>query len=403
MTFLVSLLAAIFSITANPGENCDTQMNLSWAADGSTVRSYVLYKKSGESDALSLRADSKGTYCPVYNNEHSKTAGGENFYEDARFFKHGVSLDGLKPDCDYEYRIFAISSEGDTAVSRVGRFHTSGARHWKACVISDFHTYPPLPGRLDAAMGMMEKIEKRYGYDWVLSLGDVCAWGGSWSFWKEMYSRRQFADYMWGGVNGNHDNMTRHYRLTNEFFRNATNNPLNGYEGEMGVCYWFRYGDALFIMLNNEDMRDQAGFEKAFSWVDSVLEANADARYKVVCEHYQWFFGTDGKTSQYGRWHELFEKHGVDLALAGNNHIYVRAHSEGVTYVQTPSSDDERGQDPVAPLAYNSDKIDFRWNEGPHTVGAILLDVTPSRMRLSLLDRNGKVLDKVNVRPKLNR
>ena len=193
--------------------------------------------------------------------------------------------------------------------------------------------------------------------------------------------------------------MTRRYQLSNDFFRNATANPRNGYPGEEGVSYWFRYGDALFIMLNNETMRDSTGFAAASAWVEKVLQDNADARYKLVCEHYQWFFGTDGRTSQFGRWHELFEKYGVNLALAGNNHIYVRAHHKGVVYVQTPSSDNERGQALYGPLADNADRIDFRWNEGPKTIGALHLSVTPKKMTVTLLDRQGTVIDRVEIEP----
>lgn len=397
MNYIFLLLTALFSITTNPGEDTRTQMDISWGADASTVSSFVMYAPEKSDWSRALRADAEGRYCAVYNNVSSKKADGTNFFEDARFFKYDLYLNGLRPKTSYKYRVYAVSAHGDTSVSDVYRFKTSGSRVWQACIISDYHCYPPLPKRIDAAMGIMDKIESRYGYDWVINLGDVCAWGGSYSFWRGMYEQRQFKDHMWGGVNGNHDNMTRNYVLTNDFFRNATSNPLNGYEGEEGVCYWFKYNDALFIMLNNENMRDSTGFSKAAAWVEKVLEANGDARYKIVCEHYQWFFGTRGETSQYGRWHEIFERYGVDLALAGNNHIYVRAHSNGVTYIQTPSSDNERGQDPIKPLEANEDKIDFRWNEGPHTVGAMHMKVTPARMELMLLDREGNMIDRVVV------
>jgi len=212
-----------------------------------------------------------------------------------------------------------------------------------------------------------------------------------------LYRQQPFRDYMWASLNGNHDNMTRRYQLTNDFFRNVTANPDNGYPGEEGVCYWFRYGDALFIMLNNESMRDSSGFAAASQWVEKVLQAHPDVRYKVVCEHYQWFFGTDGRTSQYGRWHDLFEKYGVTLALSGNNHIYVRAHHKGVVYIQTPSSDNERGQERFGKLVENQTLIDHRWNEGPQTVGALHLAVTQKKMVVTLLDRQGTVIDRVAV------
>lgn len=390
----------LFCITTCPGEDAATQMRLSWGSDTLAVSCTVtLTEARGKrwKRTRSLRAE--GRECAVYDTIWSKKANGDNFNEDARFLKYDLALDGLKPKTDYRYVITYEGRDGKRTQSPVYSFRTAGAEKWSACIISDFHNYPPLPGRLAAAMDMMDTVGRYSPYDWVLNLGDVCAWGGSYSFWVDLYGQRPFRDFMWASLNGNHDHMSRRYQLSNDFFRHATANPQNGYPGEEGVSYWFMYGDALFIMLNNETMRDSTGFAAASAWVEQVLQAHPQVRYKVVCEHYQWFFGTDGRTSQFGRWHELFEKYGVNLALSGNNHIYVRAHGNGVVYVQTPSSDNERGQELFGPLAANEDLIDFRWNEGPKTVGALHLSVTPERMTVTLLDRRGTVVDQVEIEP----
>lgn len=391
----------LFSIVTCPGEQADTQMRISWASDTLAAECYVTYTTERDSRWKKARQTGcDGRLCAVFDTVWSKKASGDNFHEDARFLKYDLQLDGLKPKTGYKYTVTYVAPDGSKKTSDTYHFKTAGSSSWSACVISDFHAYPPLGGRVVAAMDMMETVRRYSDFDWTLNLGDICAWGGSYSFWVGLYQQQQFKDCMWAGVNGNHDNMTRNYVLRNDFFRNANANPQNGYEGEEGVCYWFRYGDALFVMLNNENMRDSAGFAKAAAWTEKVLTENADAPYKIVCEHYQWFYGTDGRSSQYNRWHELFERCGVTLALAGNNHIYVRAHSKGVVYIQTPSSDNERGQDPIKPLEENKNLIDFRWNEGPHTVGALHLDVNPRKMTVTLLDRTGKVLDRVAVSPR---
>ena len=127
---------------------------------------------------------------------------------------------------------------------------------------------------------------------------------------------------------------------------------------------------------------------------EKVISENP-AKYIIVMEHYQWFYATDGRTSQYARWHDLFDECGVDLAIAGNNHIYARtnaiyhdAETDGTTgtvYLQTPSSDNERGQ-ATKEWTDNKDKIKFIWSEGPQTVGALLMHVD-----------NGTPLDSVDV------
>ncbi|WP_379090695.1 metallophosphoesterase family protein [Pedobacter sp. UC225_65] len=217
-----------------------------------------------------------------------------------------------------------------------------------------------------------------------------------------------FSKYVWAGVNGNHDNMTRLNAQNNKFFRSVNNNPINGYAGEIGVSYHFIYGNALFVMLNNEAMKSDGELAKAQDWTREVIKSNP-ARYVIVMEHYQWFMGEDGKSSQYNRWKALFDECGVDLAISGNNHIYVRTGalyadqetdgSKGTVYIQTPSSDNERGR-ALEEQRYNKDLIKFRWSEGSKTVGAMVMKANKKRLTLTLYDRNGNAVDQVSVKSK---
>ena len=406
----------IHSISTCPGEDCSNEMIISWGADTS-VQSWLLWSKASDKGWRRAKRENPIWYrTEIYNGKSSKRANNENFFEDVIFNKCRVKLSGLEPNTTYKYMIVSSpagrgtsTSAGDASTGAY-TFKTAGAKEWSACIISDFHNYSPIPGRLEAADKMIGKI-KEYdpSMDWVLHLGDICAWGGSYSFWKNLYGMQWFKDYMWAGVNGNHDNMSRKYELTNEYFRNSAAYPLNGYPGELGVCYWFKYGEALFIMLNNESMRTQEGLEDAQEWFKSVIKSNP-SKYIIVCEHYQWFFGTDGADSQIARWSKLFDEFGVDLALAGNNHIYVRTNalynkeetdgSRGTVYIQTPSSDNERGQAMKPELTHNKEIIKCRWTEGPKTVGAMSIKVFPTHMELALLDRNGTVIDTATVKAK---
>lgn len=404
---LTAQTQGIFSIVTCPAENTSNSMHISWGADTTITACNIEYTLVRDSQWKKSRTmEGTSHLCRVFDQVYSKKADGTDFYEDAIFIKYEAALEGLKPRREYQYRIISDRCTSDTY-----RFRTSGNNRWSACIISDFHVYPPLRNRLDNAMAMMDKVyEYDPGFEWVLHLGDIIAWGGSYSFWKEMYEEKYFKKYMWAGVNGNHDNMSRGYiKNTNEYFKEANFYPRNGYKGEEGVCYWFYWGDALFIMLNNESMKDDEGVRAAQEWVRDVVKNNP-ARYRVVCEHYQWFFGTSGKSSQYERWCGLFDELGIDLALAGNNHVYVRTGaiyqgkvtdgSKGTVYIQTPSSDNERGVAIPDPLTENLDKIRFRWSEGEKTVGAIHLDVNKRRIKLTLLDRYGNILDIAEVKSK---
>jgi hypothetical protein len=396
-----------YAIVANPGENAQNEVRINWHTDLENNESVCIYtKRSDITWQEAQRVLAEHQLCAVFDSLYSKRASGEDFYENIRFWRCAVTLDHLEPGAEYMYQV------GASRMSNVHYFTTaSQTGEWSAGIIADIHTYPPLPKRLEAAMEMVGTLERcnKGNIDLMLHVGDVCAWGGSHSFWVNMYAEPSFSNYLWAGVNGNHDDMARGYaKQTNDYFRYANNNPLNGYEGEEGVCYHFTYDNALFIMLNNENMRDEEGLHAAQEWVKKVITSHP-AKYIIVVEHYQWFFGETGKESQYGRWKALFDEYGVDLAIGANNHIYARTNAiyqdhetdgtKGTVYLQAPSSDNERGME-VKEWSNNTDLIKYRWSEGASTVGALLLHANNDKLLVTLYDRFGNALDQVSVMAK---
>jgi len=409
----------VFCVNTCPGEDCSTQMNISWAADSSLNDTYVVLALSSDVKWRKARffRPSETEFCTVFDGLRSKGADNSDIVEHARFNKLGLALSNLKPDTKYKYYITSGNKlRRNAALTDVYEFKTAGAGSWSACIISDFHNYPPLPKRIKVASDMISTVKNfNPDIDWVLSPGDVCAWGGSYSFWKALYGMDIFRSGMWAGVIGNHDHMSRGYdKNTNEFFKNATYNPRNGYEGEMGVCYWFRYSQVLFVMLNNESMRSQEGRIAAQKYLKKVIEEQKQSDnpplYTVLVEHYQYFVGPTGESLQYEKWHELFDQLGIDLAIGGNDHVYCRSNcifdgkctdgSIGTVYFNTSVSDNERGRSITKDPPANADLIAKRFTEGAHTVSALDMKVDDQRMELTLLDRNGSVIDNFCIKAK---
>ena len=408
--------ANIYSISSGPGEDASVSMRISWACDTTVGETFVRLTEASDKkwkDAHDIDA-SQHRRNDVFHGVFSTAADGKDLYEDAIFIKCGAALDDLKPDTDYKYLI--VEKKGDKAVARSSEHHfrTAGADSWSACIISDFHSYPPLPARLDAAMGMIDTMQDiDPSLDWILSPGDVVAWGGSYSFWRRLFEEDNFNEFFWARVNGNHDNWTREsqithdYNIPNDYFLGTSYYPRNGYDEEYGVCYHFRYGNTLFVMLNTEDMEEGKEFDAAEAWVRNCINlARASENpptFVVVCEHYEWFTGTHGRSVEYARWHKVFDELGVDLALAGNNHVYVRTYplyddkvtdgTTGTVYLQTSASDNDRGRSLSDATLQNADKIAVRWTEGTHSVSAVHMDVNPERMTLTLYDRHGNAVD----------
>lgn len=399
--------AQVSTVIANPGEKASTEININWHSPKAEGYGKIHYAPAGVADVKRLTASAKQELVTAFDSMWSKSAAGENFYEYPHFVRNTVKLKKLRPATLYQYSI-----EGDTLVRYFRTAPRKGS--FRAGIISDWHAYSPLPGRLRSAMTMIDTLESINGgpLDLMIHLGDIVAWGGSYSFWKDVYAQPHFRNHTWAGLNGNHDNMDRtNKKNTNRFFRYTNAVPENGYPGEEGVCYFFRYADVLFIVLNNENMRTDEGLAAAQQWVEKVIKENP-APWTIVMEHYQWFFAETGKDSQYARWSPLFDRLGVDLALAGNNHRYAStrplregkttAPGEGTIYIQTPSSDNERGAN-LKEQAFNIDKIKARWSEGANTIGAMIMDVSPDTITLTLYDRHGNLLDTTTQHKKKKR
>ncbi len=410
ITVAMPVLAdAPHTVIVNPGEDATTSARVNWHSDIGGPDTYCYLTTAGDTDWSEVRRiEPVREECTVYDNMYSKKPDGQDFYESVRFIRNVASLENLQPGTRYMYRL------GENADGEIRYFSTlPDDGTWTAAIISDFHSYTPIPGRKRAAMSMLDKLKEVNGgdFDMILHIGDITAWGGSYSFWRDLYDEPYFRNYMWAGVNGNHDNMDRTSKFSgNHFFKNVNANPLNGYDGQEGVCYYTKLGDLLLIALNSEAMRSSEGLIAAQNWVEEVIAGNSSRRIAVM-EHYQWFYGNQGAASQFSRWNEFFDKHKVDLALSANNHIYVATHpvrdgkvtvpGKGTVYIQTPSADNERGV-AAGELTDNTELIKSRWTEGPMTVGAMLMKVTPDSIEISLYNRNGDLIDSNVIMPRIS-
>jgi hypothetical protein len=406
----------IYSIVTNPGEDSSVQMNIGWHSDTNTTGCSVTYAlKSDANWTKATTVQGAGKLCSIFDGISSKSASNSNITETAIFLDWGVTLTKLTPNAEYQYKI----CDSGTNCSAVYYFKTAGAREFSFFWLGDYHAYTPLPGRLRHAAKLIDAAVKiDPSVDFLFSTGDVIAWGGSYSFWRDMYEQDFFRRYMFANVIGNHDAMTRTGTISSEFFRVANHFPQNGYSGQEGVCYWFLYGRVLFITLNNEVMvKNPAGEQAAKDWAEGVIQKQKGRfDYIFLCEHYQWFDGRAGKTSWYANWKDFCDKHNVALALAGNNHVYQRTHplrhdkvvedGQGTIYMVVPSSDGERGVR-AGTVTNNVEKLAFTWSDQSstnvvRTVGGILVTVKPGILNTRLVhlgdDKTYHVSDETTAR-----
>jgi hypothetical protein len=408
--------AEVRVVTANPGEDCSTQINIGWHADlNQTACDLVYAERADAAWARAVTVPGAWRRSEVFDGIPSKLPNGQDWDEEAVFLDYGVTLSELEPDTEYMYKVVSGDEESD-----VRYFKTAGASEFTFLWFSDCHLYTPLPHRAQNASRVIDEALKiEPSVDFMFSTGDVVAWGGSYSFWVNLFEQPFAKNYMFADVIGNHDWMKRRDGGDDAFFDVPHNNPRNGYAGQEGVCYWFIYGDVLFITLNNEKMRtsDEAVAE-AKEWAASVIEEQR-GRYKriFIAEHYQWFDGRNGRSNWYERWKEFCDEYNVTMALSGNNHVYQRTlplrndqvvePGLGTVYMVAPSSDGERGVK-AGELTQNTEKLAFTYSSQNHssessvrTIGCVLVDVRPDSITTRLVyiddDKQVQVADETTV------
>ncbi len=403
----------IFTVTANPGQDCNTQVGISWTSSFTATACKVQYAPKSTSDwtgAITVNGKYDNDDYKYFIGNTYATADGTKFTEDHKFLKYTADLTNLTPATEYKYRIY-----DGTDYSATRYFKTSGRDSYDIVWISDFHTYKSTFSRLTSATSCVNYAisQSKNGVDAVFSTGDTVAYGGSYNFWEQVYNTAWVKNNLYIDLNGNHDNMNNtDTNNTFNYFRTMHNNPKNCFLGssttpyEPGVVYWFLYNDILWFVFDNETMSASIRTQVQ-EWAGKVIDSMAGKyKYLFISEHYQWFSGSTGADSHYGNWKAFCDKYGVDVAFAGNNHIYARTHklyngtvqsassTKGTYYVQAASSDGERGSSMNSSLSYNSSLIAARYT-GPtvssaiRTQGVSLISVTPSGITITAYSGSG--------------
>ena len=65
--------------------------------------------------------------------------------------------------------------------------------------------------------------------------------------------------------------------------------PRNGPPGQEGLSYWIRRDDLLLVIVNTSFSALGGNGHVECAWLDATLDAQSDARYKIVAGHYPVF------------------------------------------------------------------------------------------------------------------
>ena len=118
---------------------------------------------------------------------------------------------------------------------------------------------------------------------------------------------------------GNHDRKSVGYKDYTAF----PNEEEQTFKSYIGTDYWFRQGDALFLILDscNVSMKEHYKFMK------NATEQNEDAVWVIAVMHHDMFGGREPWLDSENAmlrllWTPFFDEFGVDLCLYGHSHYY---------------------------------------------------------------------------------
>lgn len=375
---------------AVPGQNASSQMHVSWHAAASGTR--LAYTRKSD----------VGVVDPSYVNCGASAL--DKTFSNGSFYRCAAALDGLDSDTEYVLRVDG-SSPTPERVLKTAAGHGSFTFLW----MSDIHAYPSIPGRVNKADALAARGAQIAGkLDFVLLTGDLTAHGANYTHWQEL-DRSAFANAYWlAPTPGNHDYYDSSANTIDDRFYNAVfSNPANGASEVPNSTWWFRYNNALFISMNTEARTAEAvAAQKA--WLKQVVTDNP-AQYIIVYLHRTFFLGSESssnnvarKSSTYTTYGALLEELGVDLALGGDDHAYVRTKEisngavvttgHGTTYLSATQIGD-RG----VPVASGTGAYAEKVYGGKDVSSASVITISDTSIDGVLFEADGTVRDSYSI------
>lgn len=249
------------------------------------------------------------------------------FTEEVSLRFHSVLLEGLMPSAALRYRI-----EGTRNAGMEGRLVLPRQAEETTFLVMSDTQVPSHSGARDpeasrAGMLVDAMAGEKPPVDFLVHTGNLVASGamaeydGFFRMIGPLTGRMPLF-----AVKGNQDARTG-------LFDDAFSFPMGG---RLTGTQWHHFStkNALFVFLNL-DFNSTQQASQTVQWLDAVLEAFGDRKWKFVFTH-RPFFSSAGEgvdVPMPGLFETLFMKHGVDVVFSGRQPAYQRILRNGVVYV----------------------------------------------------------------------
>ncbi len=288
-----------------PGSN-ETELNVSWYHTEKTEPKVIISENILFADSRAFTGDCIETYDGDYANR--------------------VTVTGLEKGETYYYQCIS----GDFK-SNVYLFETDiNENEFSALYMTDIHvSYDDKDtegenDELKRTAGMFNDItktaiEKNDDISIILSTGDQASEGLQ-SEYKAFSSALAVKNIPVATTIGNHDRKGVAYKTFGNKPNEQTDAMVSSY---IGGNYWFSKGNVLFLVM---DSNNASGMDHR-KFVKEAVEANPDARWKVMMAHHDLYSGRIPHRESENMllrllWAPIADEFGIDLVLLGHSHYY---------------------------------------------------------------------------------
>ncbi len=295
---------------------------------------------------------------------------------------HEVLVEGLAPGVRYQYE---VSGPGIGATEGVFSTAPQRAEPFRFLLYGDTRSNASSHAAIVGAM-------RREGPDFVVHTGDLLADGRSDRQWNDFFSieRDLLRDTVFIPVVGNHE-LRNSSRIGIENFRRYVNCPPPD-APRPELDYVVRYGNVRMILANAYDDWSSAPMR---AWLEQHLaQARRDGPDDFLLVVTHWGMHSSGphgenRSLRAAGLPEMFRRYGVDLVVAGHDHVYERGEERGLRYIVTGGSG--------APLYSRRTEHDYtRVFAAQHHY--VRVDAEGDKLDFTAVRPDGTILDRFTIR-----
>jgi 3',5'-cyclic AMP phosphodiesterase CpdA len=301
-----TVAADISNIVLTPGRT-ESELNFAWRTPKGNATEAAAQ--------IALKSDMTGADFPEGKAQTFKGISAD--FADGHA-SHKATASRLLPSTSYIYRLTGQSGNW----SDVYEFSTRDGEIYSVLLFGDIQIGSKnIDDDTAAWRDTLEKaVQTAPDAAFALSVGDQVNTSASQGEYDGLLSLSQFKNLPFVPTIGNHDN----HKLFSHHFNIPDENPTFGTTAA-GGDYFFTYGSALFIVVNSNSTN--YAHHKAF--IRDAVKKRPKAHWRIVIMHHS-IYGADIARSTSLELREnlvpVFDRYGIDAALAGHDHIYVRTH-----------------------------------------------------------------------------